>query len=265
MTMSNETIPAQYIDPRNPRYLKRDVMIYSRYERFWHWSQAALIFTLFFSGLGLHGTHSLLDFRTAVTVHTFAAIALIVLWVFTTFWNFTTGQWKQYLFKRRQCVTFYHLLLTVGLANASSAVPAVRHRSKFWADALSIKQGQGKPITNSAHGRPGVLVTTGNRPASMGAYSHAHPFVPVRSQASCAAAARVGVYVTLLNRRIRTTTPPKAERPGPPAVPLALARRRTAMTFKDWFTELQEGCVALDYVLLDSKGTQLRSAFRNRK
>jgi thiosulfate reductase cytochrome b subunit len=97
--MSDETI-ARYVDLQNPRFLKRDVMIYSYYERFWHWSQAVLIFTLFFSGLGLHGAHGLLDFRTAVTVHTYAAISLIVLWLFTTFWNFTTGQWKQYLFKK---------------------------------------------------------------------------------------------------------------------------------------------------------------------
>ncbi len=78
---------------------KHSVMIYTRYERFWHWSQAALIFTLLFTGLGIHGSHGLLDFKTAVTVHTYGAIALIVLWVFTTFWNFTTGQWRQYLFK----------------------------------------------------------------------------------------------------------------------------------------------------------------------
>jgi thiosulfate reductase cytochrome b subunit len=90
-------------------YKKRDVMIYTRYERFWHWSQAALIFTLFFSGLGLHGAHNLLDFRTAVMVHTYAAITLVVLWIFTTFWNFTTGQWKQYLFKKGifQVIRFY--------------------------------------------------------------------------------------------------------------------------------------------------------------
>jgi thiosulfate reductase cytochrome b subunit len=92
-----------------PACKKRDVMIYTRYERFWHWSQAALIFTLFFSGLGLHGAHSLLDFRTAVTVHTYAALALVGLWIFTTFWNFTTGQWKQYLFKKGifQVIRFY--------------------------------------------------------------------------------------------------------------------------------------------------------------
>ncbi len=92
--------PLQHLETAGERYHKRDVMIYTRYERFWHWSQAVLIFTLFFSGLGVHGTHNLLPFGLAVKVHTFAALALLVLWLFTTFWNFTTGQWKQYLFKK---------------------------------------------------------------------------------------------------------------------------------------------------------------------
>ncbi|MGO4872200.1 MAG: cytochrome b/b6 domain-containing protein [Roseiarcus sp.] len=76
---------------------KRTVMIYSRYERFWHWSQAVLIFALAISGFGVHGSLPVLGFRLAVQVHSYAAIALIVLWVFTTFWHFTTGQWRQYL------------------------------------------------------------------------------------------------------------------------------------------------------------------------
>ncbi|MBV5265263.1 cytochrome b/b6 domain-containing protein [Pinisolibacter aquiterrae] len=62
-----------------------------------HWSQAVLIFVLALSGFGLHGTHGPVDFRTAVQVPSYAAIALIVLWIFTTFWHFTTGQWRQYL------------------------------------------------------------------------------------------------------------------------------------------------------------------------
>ena len=76
---------------------KRAVIIYSRYERFWHWSQALLIFILAFSGFAVHGSHHLINFRMAVNVHTVAAILLILLWVFTTFWHFTTGQWRQYL------------------------------------------------------------------------------------------------------------------------------------------------------------------------
>jgi thiosulfate reductase cytochrome b subunit len=98
--MTDQTATTTTIDPANPRYNKFDVMIYTRYERFWHWSQALLIFILFFTGLGVHGTHHLLPFGLAVKIHTIAAIALIVLWIFTTFWNFTTGQWKQYLFKK---------------------------------------------------------------------------------------------------------------------------------------------------------------------
>ncbi len=73
------------------------VKIYTVYERFWHWSQAALIFILAFSGFNVHGTFSALSFATAVKLHTVAAIALIVLWIFTTFWNFTTGNWRQFL------------------------------------------------------------------------------------------------------------------------------------------------------------------------
>lgn len=95
---------------------KREVMIYSRYERFWHWSQAVLIFALFFTGLRIHGTHELIKFGPAVMIHTYAAYALMVLWMFTTFWNFTTGQWRQYLFKAGvlKVIRFYAYGILVG-------------------------------------------------------------------------------------------------------------------------------------------------------
>lgn len=96
--------------------IKRDVMIYTRYERFWHWSQAILIFVLFFTGLRIHGTHSILQFGQAVNIHTYAAYALMALWVFTTFWNFTTSQWRQYLFKKGifKVIRFYAYGILVG-------------------------------------------------------------------------------------------------------------------------------------------------------
>ncbi len=75
----------------------RRVMIFSRFERFWHWSQMALIVTLLVSGFGLHGLHDLLEFQTAVEVHTYTALALVVLWVFAIFWHLTTGTWKHYV------------------------------------------------------------------------------------------------------------------------------------------------------------------------
>ncbi|MUT72675.1 cytochrome b/b6 domain-containing protein [Stutzerimonas frequens] len=71
--------------------------LFTRFERFWHWSQAALIITLLFSGFAIHGSHVLLDFRTAVEVHEVAAWLLIALWIFAIFWHITTGQWRQYI------------------------------------------------------------------------------------------------------------------------------------------------------------------------
>lgn len=75
----------------------RRVMVFSRFERFWHWAQVGLISTLLFSGFAVRGLHRIVDFETAVTVHTWAAIALIVLWVFAIFWHLTTGTWRHYL------------------------------------------------------------------------------------------------------------------------------------------------------------------------
>jgi len=75
----------------------RLVMIYSRFERFWHWTQMALIMLLMVTGFGLHGTHGLLSFETAVTLHTVAALLLMILWLFAIFWHLTTGTWRHYL------------------------------------------------------------------------------------------------------------------------------------------------------------------------
>lgn len=75
----------------------RLVRIYPLFERFWHWAQMALIFVLLFTGFALHGLHGFVSFRTAVTTHTWAAIALIVLWVFAIFWHLTTGTWVHYV------------------------------------------------------------------------------------------------------------------------------------------------------------------------
>jgi thiosulfate reductase cytochrome b subunit len=76
---------------------ERKVKVYPRFERFWHWSQMALIFTLLFTGLGLSGLHGLIAFGPAVMIHTLAALTLILLWVFAIFWHLTTGTWVHYV------------------------------------------------------------------------------------------------------------------------------------------------------------------------
>lgn len=73
------------------------IYIFKRFERFWHWAQAALIMTMGVTGFEIHGTYSWLGFESAVEVHNTAAWLLIGLWVFAIFWHFTTGEWKQYV------------------------------------------------------------------------------------------------------------------------------------------------------------------------
>ena len=74
-----------------------EVKIFNGFERFWRWTQAALIFILLFSGTGVHGFHHLLDFEQLVWTHVIAAIGLMVLWVFAIFWHLTTGNWRHYM------------------------------------------------------------------------------------------------------------------------------------------------------------------------
>lgn len=76
---------------------KRFVKVYPRFERLWHWMQVLLIMVLLFTGMGLNGLHSVVPFGPAVMLHTIAALTLLALWIFATFWLFTTGTWKQFL------------------------------------------------------------------------------------------------------------------------------------------------------------------------
>jgi len=77
--------------------VERLVSIYPRFERFWHWMQVILILVLIFTGAGLHGLHRLMPFGGAVMLHTLAALALVILWIFAIFWHLTTGTWRHYL------------------------------------------------------------------------------------------------------------------------------------------------------------------------
>ena len=72
-------------------------LVFSRFERFWHWTQAALIIGLMVTGFEVHGTYHWLGFEQASSLHQTLAWALIILWVFAIFWHLTTGEWRQYV------------------------------------------------------------------------------------------------------------------------------------------------------------------------
>jgi len=75
----------------------KKIYLYSRFERFWHWTQAILIFLLMLTGLEVHGVLTLLGFERAVDLHNTLGISWLVLFVFIIFWLLTTGEWKQYI------------------------------------------------------------------------------------------------------------------------------------------------------------------------
>lgn len=81
--------------------MNNETTVYRGFERFWHWTQAALILLLAMTGFEIHGSLEFLGYSQAVMLHNTAAIGLLILIAFAVFWHFTTGEWRQYLPTRR--------------------------------------------------------------------------------------------------------------------------------------------------------------------
>jgi thiosulfate reductase cytochrome b subunit len=92
----------------------KQVYIYKGFERFWHWTQAALIIFLAVTGFEVHGSFEIFGFESAARYHRVASYGLMILIVFAIFWHFVTGEWKQYLpttHKLKEQILYY----TVGI------------------------------------------------------------------------------------------------------------------------------------------------------
>jgi len=76
--------------------MTQKIYIFKKFERFWHWSQAALIIFLMATAFDIHGTYTIFGFEQAVIYHRLAAWTLVGLWVFAIFWHLATGEWRQY-------------------------------------------------------------------------------------------------------------------------------------------------------------------------
>ena len=75
----------------------KKIYLYTRFERFWHWIQAVLIIILIITGFEIHGTYRLFGFEQALELHNFFGLTWLVLFGFSVFWLFTTGEWRQYV------------------------------------------------------------------------------------------------------------------------------------------------------------------------
>jgi len=84
------------------------VYLFKGFERFWHWSQAAIIIFMLLTGFEVHGTYTVFGFEKAVHYHTLAAWTLVGLWVFAIFWHLTTGEWRHYIPTTQKVVAVAH-------------------------------------------------------------------------------------------------------------------------------------------------------------
>ena len=81
--------------------MKKTLYLYSRFNRFWQWSQSPLIFFLILTGFEIHSSFDFFGYEHAVRWHNIAAWAFLVLIIFAIFWQFVSGQWRQYLPTRK--------------------------------------------------------------------------------------------------------------------------------------------------------------------
>ncbi len=85
----------------------QSVYMYDKYERFWHWLQAATILGLLYTGLVIHlpSQFSWLSFHYHVQVHNVLAAILILNAVFSLFYHVVSGEIRQYLPKPQGLVS----------------------------------------------------------------------------------------------------------------------------------------------------------------
>ncbi|UCF93576.1 MAG: cytochrome b/b6 domain-containing protein [Desulfobacterales bacterium] len=89
----------------------KNMYLYTRFERFWHWLQTVLIIILLITGFETNGLYTSWGFENAVAVHNFVGISWLIAFAFFVFWIFTTGEWRQYVptTKKMLLVVRYYL------------------------------------------------------------------------------------------------------------------------------------------------------------
>lgn len=106
------------------------IYLFKAFERFWHWSQAALIIFMLVTGFEVHGSYTLVGFKTAVQWHSVAAWTLVGLWIFAIFWHLTTGEWRQYIPTTDRVLAmmrFYSVGIFKGEPHPFKPTPLLKH------------------------------------------------------------------------------------------------------------------------------------------
>jgi thiosulfate reductase cytochrome b subunit len=79
--------------------MKKKVYFYTIYERIWHWLQAGCVLALLFTGfeISFFSRFSIIDFKTAVSVHNIVGMILVVNAFLALFYNLAGGLLKRYV------------------------------------------------------------------------------------------------------------------------------------------------------------------------
>lgn len=72
-------------------------VLYTYFERFWHWTQMILVTILLVTGFEIHGNFVMLGFEEAVRLHSSAAWFLVGLTALTIIWMLSGGHWKNFI------------------------------------------------------------------------------------------------------------------------------------------------------------------------
>jgi thiosulfate reductase cytochrome b subunit len=73
------------------------ILLYSKFERFWHWTQVSLITLLGITGFEIHGSFIFFGYESSVRLHSASAWAFLILIIFAFFWLMVTGQYKNFV------------------------------------------------------------------------------------------------------------------------------------------------------------------------
>lgn len=75
----------------------RGEVMFTLFERLWHWTQAVIVLALGLTGFEVFGSWRVVGYEAAVGLHQVLAWTLLGLWVLALFWHMVTGEWRQYV------------------------------------------------------------------------------------------------------------------------------------------------------------------------
>ncbi len=73
------------------------IELYSKFERFWHWTQSLLVILLGLTGFEIHGSFKLFGYDASVRLHSATGWAFLMLIALAIFWMFISKQYKNFI------------------------------------------------------------------------------------------------------------------------------------------------------------------------